>query len=722
MRSLRVGPLADDAARRLAVGLLGSDGPADRQTADEIVREAGGSPFLIEELVRSEGMRAGVPTEVPRPGTMLLRLDAMLAARAARLTTTERVLLELVAIGGRPLPVKSIGEAAGTGDSTAQLLALLQARSLVRLGLRNGVEIVETIHDRVRETLVKQLSDDTARAHHAKLAGVLARDPDADPEAIALHLLGAGEKGEAARYAERAGEQAISKLAFAQAARLFQLTIQTVPWPAPDLERLHRRAAEAAEWAGLPEQAARSYLAAAGSASELGRVDLERAAAAQLIAAGRIDEGAEIFRRVLAAVDRPVPTSVLGAIFWAIIYRFAHALLRPPTAPRSEKLSDRERLRLDALSSATRGLTVVDPISALYVKARYLHDALRIRDYPHIIHAAASEGGTLASAGGPVGKRERALFDLAKRLADESKDREGLALYEITYGISLYLRGQCRDAVTRLDAACRVLAAARRWSANANVYAVYALVSLGDLQEVRARTQRLVADAERRGDRYTTVSLRASHPIAVWLAADDPEGARRSLNEAMASWSRTRFLVQHWQAMLWETMVALYQGDGARAWERLSRDARSLRRSHLLSVQLLRVDTYYLRGCVAIASLADGVERSARLAQAEGAERKLRAEAIPWAQPLADVLAAAVARARCDAARAERSLRRAADRATAADMPTHALACRHQLGAMLGEQGKTLEDEAAMAMRALGVRVPERYATMLVPGAWRPRR
>ena len=40
-----------------------------------------------------------------------------------------------------------------------------------------------------------------------------------------MHLLGAGDSERAAHFAERAAEQAIAKLAFDQAARLFRLTL-----------------------------------------------------------------------------------------------------------------------------------------------------------------------------------------------------------------------------------------------------------------------------------------------------------------------------------------------------------------------------------------------------------------------------------------------------------------------------------------------------------------
>ncbi|HTB74369.1 MAG TPA: protein kinase [Polyangiaceae bacterium] len=720
-RELAVGPLTLEESRTLALSLLGSEDATAQETADGIAQESGGSPFLLEELARA----ASAYHRIAMGDTLLARpavsLDQMLAARIARLPDDARRLLEVIAVGGRPLPVATVGAATAAGDSVTQLVAALRTRRFVRAALREGVEIVEASHDRIRETIVAQLPVEVAREAHRKLARVLEATPDADPEAIASHLLGAGDRERAAVYAERAAEQAVTKLAFAQAARLFELTLETVGPSSTEARRLARRAAEACEWAGHAEKAARAYLRAAEGAPALERVDLERLAAAQLIAAGRIDESAEVSRRVLTAVGRKVPDSVLATIFGVIVYRVLSALLLRKKQEAALALTPEDEVRLEALHAIGRGLAVVDPVSATYVKTRHLVDALRSGNRQHIVRAAFAEASSLASNGGPVRKRERTLFDLARSLLADGRDPAGQALYQVTYGICLYLRGEWKASHELLDEACARLEAARRWQANANVYAVYAIGNTGNLREVKLRTTRLLADAGRRGDLYTAVNLRASHPMGAWLAADDVETARRHIRESMAQWSKTRFLVQHWQSMLWESEVDLYEGEGSRAWDRLARDARALRRSRLLSVQLIRALTHFVRGRSAVASLGTlgQAQRAARLAEAAREQRALVKDAMPWTDVLASILAACVASASGDGAAAERALRESIDRAEGRAMALHAAAARHRLGTLLGgEAGAAMVHDAAEAMKTMGVRAPERYAGMLLPGPW----
>jgi serine/threonine protein kinase len=724
VRELAVKPLELEDARRLALALLGSESASAQKTADEIAREAGGSPFLLEELARGASAYHRVVMGEGILGALKsVSLEKMLAERAARLPDDARRFLEVVAVGGRPLPVTTVSTAANAGDSAPRIVALLRSRRFVRSGLRDGRDVIETSHDRIRDTIVAQLPKETTREHHVQLARVLEATPDADPEAIASHLVGAGDTQRAAVYAERAAEQAIAKLAFAQAARLFELTLETVPPSSPDARRLARRLAEACEWAGHAAKAARAYLKAADGAPTIEHVRFESAAAAQLIAAGRIDESAVVGRRVLAAVGRRVPESVLGAVLWVIYYRIVATFLLRSRLREPKELAPMDRVRLGALHALGRGLGVVDPVSATYVKARYLVDALRSGNRNHIVLAAAADASSLAARGGVVGKREAALFEMARRISQETKDVEGYALYQITYGVCEYLRGRWRSSIELLDEVGARLLAMRRWQANGNVFAVYAMTYRGELREVRSRTTQLIADAERRGDLYTTVNLRASHPIAAWLAADDAEGARRHLRESMAQWSKTRFLVQHWQAMLWETEVDLYAGDGPRAWDRLARDATALRRSHLLSVQLIRVFTLFARGRSALASLdvLGGPERAARLEQARRSQREIERVGLPWTAALSAILAACIAQASGDGAAVDGLLARAVDLSETADMALHAAAARHQRGLLRGsEAGKALVQDAEKAMASMGVRVAARYANALLPGRWRP--
>src|SRR5581483_8589317 len=109
-RDVTVGPLDGDESRRLALAWLGDSGPLAPRTARAAAREARGSPFLIEELVRSN-LVAGPEGET----LMVLTLDEVIAARLASLPREVRRLLEVVAVGGRPLHTHVVARACQGG-------------------------------------------------------------------------------------------------------------------------------------------------------------------------------------------------------------------------------------------------------------------------------------------------------------------------------------------------------------------------------------------------------------------------------------------------------------------------------------------------------------------------------------------------------------------------------------------------------------------------------
>ena len=278
------------------------------------------------------------------------------------------------------------------------------------------------------------------------------------------------------------------------------------------------------------------------------------------------------------------------------------------------------------------------------------------------MRAAAAEAVEPRGRRRAPGKRERALWDMARSLSENGRDPAGYALYQITFGVCQYLRGQwkaSRPSSSTMPA--RGSQAVRRWQANANVFAVYALTYRGDLREVK-----LAHDAAARRRRAARRPLYDGQPAreppdAAWLGADDVETARRHIRESMAQWSKTRFLVQHWQcACCWRPRSTSTPASGARAWDRLARDAQAMKRSHCSSVQLMRIAHALRAGAGALASLEAlaGAERGRRLAQAIR-EHSAREGGDALDGPLASLLAASIAKATGDVPGAERALRRA---------------------------------------------------------------
>jgi hypothetical protein len=706
VRFVPVGPLDCCDARQFALALLRS---GDEAAAEAIARESGGSPFLVEELARCAPAVDGSP----------VKLEQVVGRRLAELSADARRMLEVVAVGGRPLPLSVVAEASGIQGSLGDAIAAARAHSFVRTGLRDGHEVVETSHGRIRDSIVARMSEATVRDHHRRLAQALSAQ-EADSEAIALHCLGAGDAARGARHAARAADQAASKLAFARSASLCRLALENLPAGSPERGHLYVRLGEVLEWAGRGAEAARAYLQAADRTdTAASRVRLERAAAEQLLASGRIDEGAEVLRRVLIASGTRSPRSSLGAIVRLLFYRVLRTIVGLDFERRGEARSPDDRLTIDALRSFVMGFTIVDAVVATCMQALHLMLALRKGSTSDVMHAASIELTHVASLGGRVGRRERALARIVESIAERTDDAEALAFVRAARGTAMLFRGRWGEALEVLDGAyANVVARRASWRSNANVFATYALYCRGDLLALAPRQARVLQDAALRGDLYTEVNLRTVTIPAMCLADDDPNAARRHVREAMARWSHRGFLVQHWQAMRAEAEIALYVGDPASARERLERDRAEARRSFLLSSQFLRISDSYVRGRCAVASAdADADRRPEHLAEARRLARALERERASHSSPLAAIVRAGGASVAGDRARAARALRSAVSLGKRADMALQVEAARYQLGQLLGgDRGRRLAQHAEAALSAQGVRVPGRFASMLCPG------
>ncbi len=717
VRDVTVGPLEDADAQRLALALIGESDEMAARTARAVAREAKGSPFLVEELVRSNRMQAAATDAT----LSLLKLADIVGDRLERLPEGARRLAGAVAVAGRPLPLAVFAVACGVDGAPDDDVELLRSERLVRTGFREGSEVIEPSHDRIRETIVEQLPADNLRARHEGLARALEATSSTDLEALAIHLLGSGARERGAAVAVRAAEQAAGKLAFDQAARLYRLALETHSRPANEARPIRVRLAQALEGSGRSPEAASAYLEAATGAPQLERVDLERAAAAQLLSAGRTDEGTEVLRRVLAAVGLRAPRTAVGAIMSLLYHRLILRFRGLGFKERSpEEVSPDDRLRVDALHMVAVGFSVVDVILGACMQARAFRMALDVGDRLQVARSASVQITHLASQGGPIGKAEQATYAIAERLVGTLGNEDLESYFELCRGLTIYHRGRFKDAVDVLFGRT-VTRPTKESTTLGRLYGLYSLFFVGRLRQAGRRATRLLEDAERRGDLNTAVNLHAAPLVDACLVADDPDAAREHVRLALATWTQHGFHVQHWMAMAWEAVIEIYVGNGAAAYARLERDRRALRRSLLEHAQGVRAHTGFIRGRAAVASAlgAPADVRRARLAESREMARRLERENMTWIAPLASLLRAATANAEGDAAGASAALREAIDRATAADLNLHVWCARRQLGCLIGgEEGERLVAEADAAMQAEGVRAPARLAATVLPGRW----
>src|SRR5262249_33142380 len=137
----------------------------------------------------------------------------------------------------------------------------------------------------------------------------------------------------------------------------------------------------------------------------------------------------------------------------------------------------------------------------------------------------------------------------------------------------------------------------------AHVFSLRLLVYLGRLRDLSERLPKLQKEAEERGDRFLSTSLGTRFSYIVNLMADNPQRARRQLHEAVDSWSREGFHLQHYFHLVGDTEISLYSRLARTAWQELLDRWRSLQHSRLLQTfQVFRIESHYLRGRCAVAA------------------------------------------------------------------------------------------------------------------------
>ena len=282
-----IAPLAAAEVAALAARCAG--GPLGDADAARLAELTAGNPLWVEEALRGAPARDG-GERIEGSARLDSSLERTIAARIAELPHPVRRWLGAASVLGVAFDPSLAARIAGVAPRTARsALAAARGRRLLAPPDSLGSPLVRFAHPLFRQVLYQRLGPLEREALHARAAGTLEALGDAAPvEAIAEHLLAAGEAADAAQAAgwgARAGALAERAGAFERAAALYERALRrtgeaTDPKAACELAialaRTRRRlgddaaaepAARAMRWArsrGWPRLYAEAVLAFAG--------------------------------------------------------------------------------------------------------------------------------------------------------------------------------------------------------------------------------------------------------------------------------------------------------------------------------------------------------------------------------------------------------------------------------------------------------------------------
>jgi serine/threonine protein kinase/tetratricopeptide (TPR) repeat protein len=709
-RDVEVAELPFVEAHELATALLER---SDGSTPEAVASEAQGNPLFVAELARWANERR----EVARGA---VALEQVILARVAELSPEARALLETISVARGPIETAVAETAAGLKERRrSAAMALRAARLVSTRGLRDD-DVLETAHDRIRETVAASLDERQRRVRHLGLARAIAGSARVDAESALEHFLAAGDEPSARRYALEAAEAAERGLAFLRAATLYRTAIAL---RAGSPEVLHAKLGDALANAGRSADAADAYMEAAALAPPHEATPLRRTAAEHYLKSGRDEKGLAVLRDVLDEAGLRYPESREAAIASAVWHearlRLSSILPQTSRLRRPQSLSPQLLARIDAAFCAATGLSLRDPLRGTDFGLRALKLALEAGEPVRLGRALAVAAGNAAARGEPGRGRAEELVSASQRIAARLDDPHGHALAHLGAGMVHFFLGEWRDARAKLDEADAILRARCRavaWElAHTEVWSCNALILTGELGEAALRIAPALDSAASRDDLFALIHL--TYPACVsHIVADDVDAAWRVAQTQIAR-SAQEFTSAEFGGFISAGSVERYKGDGKAAWSRAQRVSSRLDGSDLMRVAVIRIFAAYERGLSAIASATQGHDRAGALRAADRFARALARERVPYGRAMGHLVRAGVHAARGHAARAAEALDAAVPLLDSADLGYLAACARYRRGQLVGgDRGCDEMERSRSFFSAQGVSNVERCLAMSVPG------
>src|SRR6185437_9436766 len=464
---------------------------------NDIVREAGGNPFLIEQLCHYASIGE-------RPGAKGISLATMLQERIDQLPFGARALLNTLAVAARPVNQDVAFAVSEVAGDDLQILNAVRAAQFVRSG--GAAYGIELYHDRIAETLTLLLSDDERRHIHRRLAQTIEARGFDDPESLYEDYLGAGDVSRAAFHAAAAAQKAARALAFDRAALYFRRAIESAA-PGANLIELKIALGDALANAGRPAEAAAEFLEAANSTPPRRSLELQQRAGAQLLMGGHVKEGLAVFEEVLKAAGFKLAKGPQAALLSLLLRRAWIWMRGLEFTPReTATISEADLHRIDICWSVAAGLGVVDLIRGAEFQSRHVLLALRAGEAYRVARAMAFETVQTATRGGPAIARARELGDRTEELAQQSGNPHAIGLAIWARGLSSYLIGHWREASDLCERSAEILrdqCTGATWELTvATRFMLTSMMFLGELSEVARRVPQLLSLALEQGNLF----------------------------------------------------------------------------------------------------------------------------------------------------------------------------------------------------------------------------
>lgn len=230
---IKVDPLSENQCLEFLEAKGMEDTVSLRKQVTSLYRESRGNPYFLEQLLETYDDQQQEFESLP--------LRQIIRKRLAQSPENAKEVLEWIAVFGKAMSVAEIGSLTESSVDVIATVTHMRSEQLVRLmGSRSELR-VDTYHDKIRETVLQELTTEERRRLHLKIGETLEAKFDIDPTAqesglkvpeqvfnLARHFLEAGDR-RAFAWQLLAGRTALSAFALDTAVEHFRAAKQICP-------------------------------------------------------------------------------------------------------------------------------------------------------------------------------------------------------------------------------------------------------------------------------------------------------------------------------------------------------------------------------------------------------------------------------------------------------------------------------------------------------------
>src|SRR5271166_2748309 len=292
---------------------------------------------------------------------------------------------------------------------------------------------------------------------------------------------------------------------------------------------------------------------------------VKRQASTQLLISGHVDEGLALLRTILGPLGLSMPSTPQRALLSLIYHRVRLGLRGLRFRYRDEtQVSALDLTRIDLCWSAVAGLSLIDPVLGADFQSRGLLLALRAGEPFRVSRALAMEAAYQSTAGNRSARRVESLIRRAENLALRLDSPHARGIIHMVRGVSGLMLGQWKQAQSSFDNAETLLrnhCTGVTWERDTvHSLALWALMHMGQIAELKRRWSLLIREAHDCGDLYVATTLTTFYMTMIRPAGDDLTGIEEELEAVTGHWTRRGFFIQHSAAFRSLMQFDLYRG------------------------------------------------------------------------------------------------------------------------------------------------------------------